>query len=77
MSRITITEGSIETIIRDICDCVNGVRTTGCYSHVAPIIYYLSHARYLAKMVRPAEILTQHFTSEDIDPVIEEDSDED
>lgn len=68
---------SIEGILRYVCDCANGLRTIGCCSHVASIIYYLSHARYLAKIVRPAEILTNIFTSEDIDPVIEEDSDDD
>ena len=63
--------------IRDRCDCANGLRTIGCCSHIASIIYYFSRARYLAKIVRPAEILNNVFTSEDIGPVIEEDSDSD
>lgn len=29
------------------CECANGRRTIGCCSHIAAIVYYLSHARYL------------------------------
>ncbi|XP_050499079.1 uncharacterized protein LOC126879831 [Diabrotica virgifera virgifera] len=63
-------------IKRHYCDCSNGARTIGCCSHVAAIIYYLSNARYLAKIVNPAKILTNIFDSNVI-PVINEDSDED
>uniref|UniRef100_A0A6P7GRD0 Uncharacterized protein LOC114329946 n=3 Tax=Diabrotica virgifera virgifera TaxID=50390 RepID=A0A6P7GRD0_DIAVI len=63
-------------IKRHYCDCANGARTIGCCSHVAAIIYYLSNARYLAKIVNPAKILTNIFDSNVI-PVINEDSDED
>jgi hypothetical protein len=30
-----------------ICSCKNGRRTVGCCSHVASVIYYLSHGRYV------------------------------
>ncbi|XP_046142743.1 uncharacterized protein LOC123988053 [Osmia bicornis bicornis] len=64
-------------IKRYCCECANGNRTVGCCSHIAAIVYYLSHARFLARIVRPAEILSTLFNSEQITPVIEEDSDED
>lgn len=64
-------------ILRYCCECPNGLRTVGCCSHVAAIIYYLSHARYLSKIIRPAEILTKLFNVEEVHPVINEDSDED
>ena len=67
----------ITGILRYYCECANGARTIGCCSHVAAIIYYLSHARYLEKIVRPAKILNGIFSYEDLRPVIEEDSDED
>ena len=35
-------------------ECANGRRTVGCCSHIAAIIHYLSHARYMSKIVRPA-----------------------
>lgn len=62
---------------RYCCECANGLRTIGCCSHVAAIIYYLSYARYLSKIIRPAEKLTKIYAREEIMPVIEEDSDED
>ena len=64
-------------ILRHACDCANGLRTAGSCSHIAAVIYYLSHARYKSKIIRPAKILCGLFTSEDIDPVIDENSDED
>lgn len=64
-------------IKRYCCDCANGNRTIGCCSHCAAIIYYLSHARYLSKIVRPAEILSSLFKKNELIPVINEDSDED
>ncbi|EZA62071.1 hypothetical protein X777_06965, partial [Ooceraea biroi] len=48
-------------ISRYCCECPNGNRTVGCCSHVAAVIYYLVHARYLSKIVRPAEKLTKPF----------------
>ncbi|KAJ8682359.1 hypothetical protein QAD02_018151 [Eretmocerus hayati] len=56
------------------CECANGLRTVGCCSHVASIIYYLAHARYLSKIVRPAEILSKIFEHEGIESVIAEES---
>ena len=64
-------------IKRYCCECANRNRTIGCCSHVAAVIYYLSHARYLAKIVRPAEILSKLFIQHKITPVINEDSDDD
>lgn len=64
-------------IERYCCDCANGNRTVGCCSHAAAVIYYLSHARYLSKIIRPAEILSKLFIAEGIPTVINEDSDED
>jgi len=64
-------------IKRYCCDCANGNRTVGCCSHVAAVVYFLSHARYLSKIVRPAEILSKLFTRDQYAPVINEDSDED
>lgn len=68
----------ISGIKRYCCECANGNRTVGCCSHVAAIIYYLSHARYLSEIVRPAEHLTISaiFQQDEIVPTINEDSDE-
>ncbi|GLV33380.1 hypothetical protein CBL_20126 [Carabus blaptoides fortunei] len=52
------------------CNCANGLRTVGYCSHVASVIYYLSNARYLAKIIRPADILTDLFDLDTICPVI-------
>ena len=43
------------------CNCANGLRTVGCCSHVAALMYHLSHGRYLSDVIRPAEILTNLF----------------
>lgn len=64
-------------IVRYCCDCANGLRTFDCCSHVAAIIYYLSHGRYKAKIIRPAEFLNATFRHDDIEPVINSYSDED
>ena len=45
-------------IERYVCECAKGQRTIGCCFHIATIIYYLSNARYLSKIVIPAEILS-------------------
>ena len=39
-------------ILRYCCDCPNGLRTVGCCSHVAAVIYYLSNARYKSKILK-------------------------
>ena len=67
----------VEGIERYAYECANGRRTAGCCSHIAVIIYYLSHAKYWSKIVRPAEILSRLFTQNNMNPVIDEDSDED
>ncbi|XP_058810518.1 uncharacterized protein LOC131675522 [Phymastichus coffea] len=59
------------------CECANGNRTIGCCAHIAAVIYYLSHGRYLSKIVKPAEILSSIFAVEKVSPVINDDSDED
>ena len=64
-------------IKRHYCECYTGARTAGCCSHIAAVAYYLSHARYLARIIKPAEILSALFNSGGHIPVIEEDSDED
>jgi len=46
-----------------------------CWSHVAAIIYYITHARYLCRIVRPAEMLEKLFNVEKIEPVINKDND--
>lgn len=64
-------------IERYTCDCANGNRTVGCCSHVAAIIYYLSHGRYKSKIIKPSEILTHLFESTNTTAVMNENSDED
>lgn len=64
-------------ILRHCCDCPNGLRTVGTCSHVAAIIYYLSNARYESKIIKPAKALSKLFSYEEVDPVINENSDED
>ncbi|XP_025267723.1 uncharacterized protein LOC112639073 [Camponotus floridanus] len=59
------------------CECANGKRSVGCCSHIAAVVYYLSHARYLSKIFKPAEILSEVFKKNNYIPVIESDSDED
>lgn len=64
-------------ISRYYCQCADGLRTIGCCSHVAAIIFYLAHARNLAKIPRLAEILDSLFNKDNITMVIDEDSEED
>ena len=64
----------VEGIKRYYCECKNGARTLGCCSHVATIVYYLSHARWQLAIPRPAHQLTDLFIPEDSDS--EEDADE-
>ncbi|KYQ60550.1 hypothetical protein ALC60_00391 [Trachymyrmex zeteki] len=59
------------------CECANEWRTVGYCSYVAAIIYYLIHARYLSRIVRPTEMLGKLFNFEKVEPIINEDSDED
>lgn len=70
-------ESGISALEGYCCDCANGLRTIGCCSHVAAAIYYLAHARYLAKIIKLAEMLTKIFETEDTETTINEDSDDD
>lgn len=54
-----------------------GTEQTGCCAHVATVIYYLAHARYKSKIIKPAEILTSMFDATGITTTIEENSDDD
>ena len=67
----------MSSLLEYVCECANGNRTVGCCSHTAAIIYYLSHARYFSKILKPVEILREMFTQNNIIPVIEDDSEED
>lgn len=67
----------IEGVRRYCCDCPNGIRTIGCCSHVASIVYYLSHARFLSKILRPSEVLSKIFSTDNTVVVINENSDDD
>lgn len=62
---------------RHYCECANGSSTVGCCSRVSAVVYYLSHARYLSKIIRPAEILGSLLNEGANVSVIEEESDED
>lgn len=64
-------------ILRYCCDCANGKRTVGCCAHVAAIIYYLSNGRYEERILRPAEILTKTFLTDNIVTCINDDSEDD
>jgi len=60
------------------CECANKKRTIGCCSHIAAVVYlYLSHARYLPKIFKSAEIFSEVFNKNNYIPVIQSDSDED
>lgn len=67
----------VSGIQRHYCECTNGIRTVGCCSHLAAIIYYLSNARYMSKIIRPAKTLTKLFRNEQISVTIKYDSDND
>ena len=58
------------------CTCKNGRRTVGCCSHVASIIYYLSHGKYGETLVTPAEFLISIFENQVRIPPIAKPSDE-
>ena len=67
----------VSGMMHHTCECANEKRTVGCCSHIAAIDYYLSHARCLSKIFKPAEILSHVFKKNNYIPVIESDSDED
>lgn len=49
----------------------------GFSSHIAAIIYYLSHVGYIAHITSFAEILNKTFNVERVNSVLNVDSDED
>ena len=51
----------ISGLIHYTCDCANDRPTVDCCSHIAAIVYYLSHARYLSRILLPAQILSDVF----------------
>lgn len=52
---------SVDGILEYSCECANGSRTIGSCSHVAAMIYYLSYARYQAKIIQPSQLLNNLF----------------
>jgi len=54
--------------------CKNGLRTLGCYAHIASVIYYLSYGRDHETFEKPVEFLTGLFPH--AQPIIIESSDE-
>ena len=55
-----------------------GVTHSTCEcSYVAAVIYYLSHTRYLSRIFKPTQILSDIFTRRNHIPVIGSDSDDD
>ena len=56
------------------------IRDRGCCCRIAAIIYYLSYARYMTNIIRPAELLTHifgHNENEEIIPVVSDSKDSD
>jgi hypothetical protein len=47
------------------CTCKAGMRTVGCCSHIATIIYYLSYGKYLDHIPNPSSRLTSIFPLSD------------
>ena len=70
------TENALECALGHPCSYAMGSRTIGSCSHVFSIFYYLTYVRYLSKIVRPAEILIRLFEFTDLDPVIDEHTDD-
>ncbi|KAL4705349.1 hypothetical protein ACJJTC_006835 [Scirpophaga incertulas] len=66
-----------EFIYLHIPRVVSAHKTVGCCAHVASVIYYLAHARYLSRILRPAEILSKIFSNDAVNVVINENSDDD
>lgn len=67
---------SIARIVGCVCECANGLRTIGICSYLAGVINLFSHARYLNRIQRPAELLSAIIESETTIPVINKDSEE-
>ena len=47
------------------CSCPNGLRTVGCCAHVATVLWYLGHGRYLSEILIPASFLNECAVSGD------------
>ena len=69
-------QDDVDGIHRYSCNCANGNRTVGSCCHIAAVVFYLSHARYLEVIMRPASFLNNLFVNQDVVPVINDDSDE-
>ena len=67
----------VSSLTHHTCECASGKRTVGCCSHIAATVYYLSHARYLSKVFKPAQILSDIFKKNNCISVIESDGAED
>ena len=52
---------SVDAIESWYCTCKAGMRTVGCCSHVASIIYFLSYGKYLEHIPNPNSKLTSIF----------------
>jgi hypothetical protein len=52
---------SLDGIESRYCTCKAGMRTVGCCSHVASIIYFLSYGKYLDHIPNPSSKLTSIF----------------
>jgi hypothetical protein len=52
---------NIEGIESWYCTCKAGMRTVGCCSHVASIVYFLSHGKYLENIPNPGSRLSSIF----------------
>ena len=70
-------KNEINGIKRYCCNCAKDNRTIGCCSHVAVLIYYVSHERFLSRIIKPSDHLTSLFDMNDVVPIKNEDSDED
>ena len=46
-------------------------KTVGCCSHITAIVYYLAHATYLFKIMKPTEIYSRMVQQDSMLPVIE------
>jgi hypothetical protein len=53
---------NIEGIESWYCTCKAGMRTVGCCSHVASIVYFLSHGKYLENIQNQGSRLSSIFS---------------
>ena len=50
MIRYLSNIATADSVIDWACTCFAGLRTVGCCSHIASIIYFLSYAKYQDKI---------------------------